>query len=119
MPGPLAMLGIQAGLGVGQALLGQQAARRQEDQMREQAAQDKLIQSFNPGAQPTPVAPQQPGVTQQMLSDPITKQLLSQLVGKGIGALTNQSPTLKPPIVGLGGGGGVQNVASPINYMTQ
>jgi len=36
------------------------------------------------------------------------------LVGKGIGALTN-----RPPTVGLGGGGGVQNVASPINYMTQ
>jgi hypothetical protein len=107
------MLGIQAGLGVGQALLGQQGARRQEERMREQAASDKLIQSFNPGAQPTPVAPQQPGVTQQMLSDPITKQLLAGLVGKGIGALTN-----RPPTVGLGGGGGVQNVASPINYMT-
>ena len=113
MPGPLAMLGIQAGLGVGQALLGQHAARRQEERMRKQAAQDKLIQSFSPGAQPTPVAPQQPGVTQQMLSDPITKQLLAGLVGKGIGALTN-----RPPTVGLGGGGGVQNVASPINYMT-
>ena len=114
MPGPLAMLGIQAGLGVGQALLGQQAARRQEERMREQAASDKLIQSFNPGAQPTPVAAQQPGVTQQMLADPLTQKLLSQLVGKGIGALTN-----RPPTVGLGGGGGVQNVASPINYMTQ
>ena len=114
MPGPLALMGIQAGLGGMQALMGQQAARRQEDQMRKQAAQDKLIQSFNPGAQPTPVAPQQPGVTQQMLSDPITKQLLAGLVGKGIGALTN-----RPPTVGLGGGGGVQNVASPINYMTQ
>ena len=114
MPGPLAMLGIQAGLGVGQALLGQHAARRQEERMRKQAAQDKLIQSFSPGAQPTPVAPQQPGVTQQMLADPITKQLIAGLVGKGIGALTN-----RPPTVGLGGGGGVQNVASPINYMTQ
>ena len=113
MPGPLALMGIQAGLGGMQALLGQQAARRQEERMREQAASDKLIQSFNPGAQPTPVAAQQPGVTQQMLSDPITKQLLSQLVGKGIGALTN-----RPPTVGLGGGGGVQNVASPFNYMT-
>ena len=114
MPGPLALMGIQAGLGGMQALMGQQAARRQEERMREQAASDKLIQSFNPGAQPTPVAAQQPGVTQQMLSDPITKQLLAGLVGKGIGALTN-----RPPTVGLGGGGGVQNVASPINYMTQ
>ena len=82
--------------------------------MREQAASDKLIQSVNPWAQTTQVEAQQPGVTQHMLSDPITKQLLSQLVGKGIGALTN-----RPPTVGLGGGGGVQNVASPINYMTQ
>ena len=49
-----------------------------------------------------------------MLADPLTKQLLAGLVGKGIGALTN-----RPPTVGLGGGGGVQNVASPINYMTQ
>ena len=115
MPGPLALMGIQAGLGGMQALMGQQAARRQEDQMREQAAQDKLIQSFSPGAQPTPVAQQQgPGVGQQMLADPLTQKLLSQLIGKGIGALTN-----RPPTVGLGGGGGVQNVASPINYMTQ
>ena len=89
MPGPLAMLGIQAGLGVGQALLGQQGARRQEARMREQAASDKLIQSFNPGAQPTPVAAQQPGVTQKMLADPITKKLLAQLIGKapGVAAL--------------------------------
>ena len=114
MPGPLALMGIQAGLGGMQALMGQQAARRQEDQMRKQAAQDKLIQAFNPGAQPTPVAQQGPGVGQQMLADPLTQKLLSQLVGKGIGALTN-----RPPTVGLGGGGGVQNVASPINYMTQ
>ena len=114
MPGQLALMGIQAGLGGMPALMGQQAARRQEERMREQAASDKLIQSFNPGAQPTPVAAQQPGVTQQMLSDPITKQLLAGLVGKGIGALTN-----RPPTVGLGGGGGVQNVASPFNYMTQ
>ena len=113
MPGPLALMGIQAGLGGMQALMGQQAARRQEDQMRKQAAQDKLIQSFNPGAQPTPVAAQQgPGVGQQMLADPLTLKLLSQLGGKGIGALTN-----RPPTVGLGGGGGVQNVASPINYV--
>ena len=113
MAGPLAMLGIQAGLGVGQALLGQRTARRQQERMQQQAAQDKLIQSFSPGAQPTPVGKQLPGVTQQMLADPITRQLLASLVGKGIGALTN-----RPPTVGLGGGGGVQNVASPFNYMT-
>ena len=109
----LAPMLASTALTAGQGFLANRAAGRQEERMRKQAAQDKLIQSFNPGAQPTPVAQQQPGVTQQMLSDPITKQLLSQLVGKGIGALTN-----RPPTVGLGGGGGVQNVASPFNYMT-
>ena len=109
----LAPMLASTALTAGQGFLANRAAGRQEERMRKQAAQDKLIQSFSPGAQPTPVAQQQPGVTQQMLSDPITKQLLSQLVGKGIGALTN-----RPPTVGLGGGGGVQNVASPFNYMT-
>ena len=94
MPGPLAMLGIQAGLGVGQAVLGQQAARRQEERMRKQAAQDKLVQSFSPGAQPTSVAQQQgPGVGQQMLADPLTKQLLAGLIGKGLGGLNTTPPT--------------------------
>ena len=110
----LAPMLASTALTAGQGFLANRAADRHEERMRKQAAQDKLIQSFSPGAQPTPVAPQQPGVTQQMLSDPITKQLLAGLVGKGIGALTN-----RPPTVGLGGGGGVQNVASPINYMTQ
>ena len=110
----LAPMLASTALTAGQGFLANRAAGRQEERMRKQAAQDKLIQSFSPGAQPTPVAPQQPGVTQQMLSDPITKQLLAGLVGKGIGALTN-----RPPTVGLGGGGGVQNVASPFNYMTQ
>jgi 7-keto-8-aminopelargonate synthetase-like enzyme len=109
----LAPLLASTALSAGQGYMANRAAERQEERMRKQAAQDKLIQSFSPGAQPTPVAAQQPGVTQQMLSDPITKQLLSQLIGKGIGALTN-----RPPTVGLGGGGGVQNVASPFNYMT-
>ena len=119
MPAWLAPMIASTALSAGQGYMANRAAKRQEERMREQAAEDKLIQSFSPGAQPTPVAQQQPGVTQQMLTDPITKQLLSQLIGKGIGALTNRPPTLKPPIVGLGGGGGVQNVASPINYMTQ
>jgi hypothetical protein len=101
-------------LSAGQGYMANRAAEQQQKRMDEQAAQDKLIQSFSPGAQPTPVAAQQgPGVGQQMLADPLTQKLLSQLVGKGIGALTN-----RPPTVGLGGGGGVQNVASPFNYMT-
>ena len=93
MPGPLAMLGIQAGLGAGQAYLASRQQKAAEEQQRRQAAQDKLIQSFNPGAQPTPVAQQQPGVAQQMLSDPITKQLIAGLISKGIGGLGNQPPT--------------------------
>ena len=113
MPAWLAPMLASTALSAGQGYMANRAAEQQQKRMDEQAAQDKLIQSFSPGAQPTPVAPQQPGVTQQMLSDPITKQLLAGLVGKGIGALTN-----RPPTVGLGGGGGVQNVASPINYMT-
>jgi len=110
----LAPMLASAALSAGQGYMANRAAERQEERMREQAASDKLIQSFSPSAQPTPVGQQQPGVTQQMLADPITKQLLASLVGKGIGALTN-----RPPTVGLGGGGGVQNVASPFNYMTQ
>ena len=113
MPAWLAPMLASTALSAGQGYMANRAAEQQQKRMDEQAAQDKLIQSFSPGAQPTPVAAQQPGVTQQMLSDPITKQLLAGLVGKGIGALTN-----RPPTVGLGGGGGVQNVASPINYMT-
>ena len=62
----LAPLLASTALSAGQGYMANRAAGRQEERMREQAAQDKLIQSFNPGAQPTPVAPQQPGVTQQM-----------------------------------------------------
>ena len=115
MPAWLAPMIASTSLSAGQGYMANRAAKRQEERMREQAAQDKLIQSFSPGAQPTPVAQQQgPGVGQQMLADPLTQKVLAQLVGKGIGALTN-----RPPTVGLGGGGGGQNVASPINYMTQ
>ena len=111
----LAPLLASTALSAGQGYMANRAAERQEERMREQAASDKLIQSFSPGAQPTPVAAQQgPGVGQQMLADPLTQKWLSQWGGKGSGALTN-----RPPTVGLGGGGGVQNVASPINYMTQ
>ena len=115
MPAWLAPMLASTALSAGQGYMANRAAEQQQKRMDEQAAQDKLIQSFSPGAQPTPVAAQQgPGVGQQLLADPLTQKLLSQLVGKGIGALTN-----RPPTVGLGGGGGVQNVASPFNYMTQ
>tara|TARA_R110002126_G_scaffold4500_2_gene23695 strand:+ start:1017 stop:1388 length:372 start_codon:yes stop_codon:yes gene_type:complete len=88
MPGPLAMLGIQAGLGVGQSILGNRAAKREQQRMDEQAAQNKLISSFGKNAQPQQMGPQQgPGIGQQVLGDPLTKQLLAGLVGKiGSGA---------------------------------
>ena len=117
MPGPLMMLGIQAGLGAGQAYLASRQQKAAEEQQRRQAAQDKLIQSFNPGAQPTPVAQQQPGVAQQMLSDPITKQLIAGLISKGIGGLGNLGNS--PPVVGQGGGGSVGGMNSPYNQMTR
>lgn len=84
----LAPMLASAALSAGQGYMANRAAGRQEERMRKQAAQDKLIQSFSPGAQPTPVAAQQPGVGQQMLADPLTQKLLAGLIGKvpGLGA---------------------------------
>jgi hypothetical protein len=102
MPLPaLAMLGVQAGLGAGQAYLAGRSQKAAERRQREQAAQDKLLQSFSPGAQPTPMpGAQGPGVGQQMLADPLTQQLLAALISKGIGGLG-------------GGGGGVAGLQNP------
>ena len=93
MPGPLAMLGIQAGLGVGQSILGNRAAKRQQKRMDEEAAQNKLISSFNKNAQPQQMAAQQgPTAAQRALADPLTKQLIAGLIGKiGGGALPTTS----------------------------
>ena len=74
----------QAGLSVGQSILANQAAKRQQQRMEEEAARAKLINSFGGNAQPTPVAPQQPSMAQQLLADPLTKQLVAGLIG-GIG----------------------------------
>ena len=71
---------IPAGLSIAQGLVGRQQAKRDQQRMEQQAKQDKLIQSFNPQAQPT--APQQAaqqGIGQTLLNDPITKSLLSDL----------------------------------------
>tara|TARA_R110002020_G_C15938253_1_gene744442 strand:+ start:350 stop:646 length:297 start_codon:yes stop_codon:yes gene_type:complete len=71
---------IPAGLSIAQGLLGNRQAKRDQQRMEQQAKQDKLIQSFNPQAQPT--APQQAaqqGIGQTLLNDPITKSLLSDL----------------------------------------
>ena len=113
MPGPLAMLGIQAGLGVGQSILGNRAAKREQQRMDEQAAQNKLISSFSKNAQPQQMGPQQgPGVGQQMLADPLTKKLLAGLIGKiGGGGGGN-------PIFSSGGGGGASGAGGFMNQMT-
>jgi len=116
MPGPLAMLGIQAGLGVGQSILGNRAAKREQQRMDEQAAQNKLISSFGKNAQPQQMGPQQgPGIAQQALADPLTKQLLAQLIGKGVGALGSGGNR----IVSSGGGGGASGAGGFMNLMTQ
>ena len=76
----LAPYAIPAGLSIAQGLLGNRQAKRDQQRMEQQAKQDKLIQSFNPQAQPT--APQQAaqqGIGQKLLNDPITQQLLSGL----------------------------------------
>ena len=115
MPGPLAMLGIQAGLGVGQSILGNRAAKREQQRMDEQAAQNKLISSFSKNAQPQQMAAQQgPGIGQQVLGDPLTKQLIAGLIGKGAGALGNIG---RNPIVSSGGGGGASGAGGFMNLM--
>ena len=117
MPGPLAMLGIQAGLGVGQSILGNRAAKREQQRMEQPAAQNKLISSFSKNAQPQQMAAQQgPGIAQQALADPLTKQLMAQLIGKGVGALGNIGGNR---IVSSGGGGsGAPGAGGFMNYMT-
>ena len=92
MPGPLAMLGIQAGLGAAQSILGNRAAKREQQRMDEQAAQNKLISSFSKNAQPQQMAAQQgPTAAQRALADPLTKQLIAGLIGKIGGALPTTS----------------------------
>ena len=116
MPLPaLAMMGISAGLGAGQSLLANRAAQRQQKRMDEQAAQNKLISSFSKNAQPQQMGPQQgPGIGQQVLADPLTKQLLAGLIGKGAGALGNIG---RNPIVSSGGGGGASGAGGFMNLM--
>ena len=98
----LAMLGLQLGgsaaLGAGQNYLAGRAAKKQGQRQKEQAAQDRLISSFGGNAQPQQRAAQQgPGIGQQVLADPLTKQLLAGLIGK----------------IGGGGGGGVAGLSNP------
>ena len=79
MFGALAPYAIPAGLSLAQGLVGKQQAKRDQERMKEQEKQNKLIQSFNPQAQPTMQQAAQPGIGQKFLNDPITQQLLSGL----------------------------------------
>ena len=77
---------IPAGLSLAQVMYANQQAERDRKRAEEQAKQDKLIQAFNPQAQPT--TPQQastPGVAQQMLADPVTRRLIEQIAQQGLG----------------------------------
>ncbi len=121
MPLPqLAMLGLQLGgtaaLGAGQSYLANRAGKRQQKRMDEQAAQNKLISSFNKNAQPQQMAAQQgPTAAQRVLADPLTKQLIAGLINKGVGALGSGGNR----IVSSGGGGsGAPGAGGFMNYMT-
>ena len=100
--GPLALLGLQLGgsaaLGAGQSWLANRAQKSGEKRQEQRLAKDRLLQSFGAQAQPTPMGRQQPGVAQQVLADPLTKQLLAALIGKGAGALGGP-----PPVTGVAG----------------
>lgn len=91
------MMGLQlagsAALGAGQSYLANRAGKRQQQRMDEEAAQNKLISSFNKNAQPQQMAAQQgPTAAQRALADPLTKQLIAGLIGKiGGGALPTTS----------------------------
>ena len=80
-----------AALTVGQNIMANRGAKRQQKRAEKEAAQAKLLQSFGANAQPTRGGMQGPGMAQQVMSDPLTQQLLTSLIGKGIGAL-NQPP---------------------------
>ena len=110
----LAPMLASAALSAGQGYMANRAAEQEQKRMDEQAAKDKLITSFGGNAQPQQMAAQQgPGVGQQMLADPLTKQLLAGLIGKiGGGGGGN-------PIFSSGGGGGAPGVGGFMNQMTQ
>ena len=82
MPFFTAPMVASMGLSAAQGLMANQQAKRDQKRMEEQAKQDKLIQSFNPQAQPTRQQASQPGIGQKLLNDPITQQLLSGLAGQ-------------------------------------
>ena len=77
---------IPAGLSLAQGLVGRQQAKRDQQRMEEQAKQDKLIQAFDPQAQPSaPQQASQPGIGQTLASDPMTRKLLEQIAESKFG----------------------------------
>ena len=89
MPGFLAAAApyaIPAGMSIAQGILGNRQAKRDQQRMEEQAKQDKLIQAFNPQAQPTTTQQaSQPGIGQTLASDPMTRKLLEQIAESKFG----------------------------------
>ena len=89
MPGFLAAAApyaIPAGMSIAQGILGNRQAKRDQQRMEEQAKQDKLIQAFNPQAQPSaPQQASQPGIGQTLASDPMTRKLLEQIAESKFG----------------------------------
>jgi len=71
---------IPAGLSLAQGMFANQQAERDRKRAEEQAKQDKLIQAFDPQAQPSaPQQASQPGIGQTLASDPMTRKLLEQI----------------------------------------
>ena len=97
---------------VGKGIMANRAAKRQQERMEKEAAQAKLLQSFGANAQPTQGGMQGPGMAQQVMSDPLTQQLLTSLIGKGLSGFGGQQ----------GGGGQMpgsydpKNLYTPANY---
>ena len=89
-----------AGLSIGQGIMANRAAKRQQERMDKEAAQAKLLQSFGANAQPTQGGMQGPGMAQQVMSDPLTQQLVTSLLTRGAGALNKPKvPQVNPELL--------------------
>ena len=89
-----------AGLSIGQSIMANRAAKRQQERMDKEAAQNKLLQSFGANAQPTRGGMQGPGMAQQVMSDPLTQQLVTSLLTRGAGALNKPKvPQVNPELL--------------------
>lgn len=90
-----------AALTVGQNIMANRGAKRQQERAEKEAAQAKLLQSFGANAQPTQGGMQGPGMAQQVMSDPLTQQLLTSLISKGLSGIGREQ------------GGGVSGLQNP------